>query len=116
MECCGTPFKIGDEIKWLVCHCDFSLNTPVDMGKIDYCYDEHEVTGNELFWLIGTVEHIQILYERHAPHKDHPHMLVAVSGKLIEADHAEGFEKPIDEMKPSGYLVKISNYSVQPIK
>lgn len=41
MECCGKIFKTGDRIKWLVCKCD-SLNTPVDVGKIEYYYEAHD--------------------------------------------------------------------------
>lgn len=40
MECCGTPFAIGDTIKWLVMETE-QLNIPVDVGKINYCYEAH---------------------------------------------------------------------------
>lgn len=40
MECCGKAFYKGDNVKWLVYKTD-RLNTPVDIGKIDYCYEAH---------------------------------------------------------------------------
>lgn len=40
MECCGTAFSVGDTVKWLVYKAE-QLNTPVDIGEINYCYEAH---------------------------------------------------------------------------
>lgn len=41
MECCGAEFSVGDTVKWLVRKAE-SLNTPVNVGVIDYCYEAHD--------------------------------------------------------------------------
>lgn len=115
MECCGTGFQIGDTVKWLVCS-SYPLVTPVDVGKIDYCYEAHDSDWKNIFMLEGIVKHIQILYEKYAPSKDNPKLLAPVSGRLIESNCAKGFEKSVNDMKPSGYIVEIVNYSVRPAK
>ncbi|HIR57066.1 MAG TPA: hypothetical protein IAA54_05305 [Candidatus Gallacutalibacter pullicola] len=43
-------------------------------------------------------------------------MLVSTGGELVDAERAEGFEKSIGDMKPTGYVVRISEYSVRPAK
>lgn len=111
MECCGDEFKTGDKIKWIVCKFD-SLNAAVDMGRVDYCYEAHNPHPTERFLLTGTVERIQMLYEKYAPSEDGSHFMIPVGGRLIEAEHVEGFEKPVDDMRLSGYLVDITNYSI----
>ena len=63
MECCGTDFFIGDTVKWLVYPCNY-LNTPVDVGKVEYCYEAHDSDWNKLSVLEGKVEDIKILYEK----------------------------------------------------
>ena len=44
MECCGTPFSVGDIVKWLVLKAE-QLNTPVNVGAINYCYEAHSCNG-----------------------------------------------------------------------
>ena len=115
MECCGIEFQTGDTVKWLVCN-SYPLITPVDVGKVDYCYEAHDSDWKKIFVLEGIVEHIQILYERYAPLKDNPKLLAPVSGKLIASNCAKGFEKDVDDMKPSGYIVDIIRYLIRPAK
>ena len=115
LDCCGTEFQTGDTVEWLVCD-SCPLITPVDVGKIDYLYDAHNSEWKNIFVLEGTVDHIQILYQNHAPSKDDPQLLVPVSGKLIESDRAEKFEKYVDGMRPGGFVVDIINYSIRPAK
>ena len=61
MECCGTPFSVGDIVKWLVLKAE-QLNTPVNVGAINYCYEAHSSDWQNIFVLEGKVETIKILY------------------------------------------------------
>ena len=115
MECCGMAFETGDNIKWLVYNCD-SINSSVDLGKVNYFYEAHDSDWKNLFMLEGTAERIQMLYERRTSLEDNKRLLFPVDGKLIESDRAEGFEKPVDGMELSGYLVDIVNFTIRPAK
>lgn len=54
MECCGTPFSVGDIVKWLVLKAE-QLNTPVNVGAINYCYEAHSSDWQNIFVLEGKV-------------------------------------------------------------
>ena len=117
LECCGRPFGIGDTVKWLVLEMgDDELNSPVDMGRVDYCYEAHSSEWQQLFVLEGRVERIQILYQKYEPSKDNARYLVPTGGKLFDAQHVEGFEKDIDELKATGYLVSLSSFAIRPAR
>lgn len=114
MECCGTAFSIGDIVKWLVYKIEREqILTPVDLGIIDYCYEAHSTDRDKLFVLEGKVETIKILYETFRPRADNPRMLVSVGGKLFNSDRAEGFEKEINNMKSTGYIVRLNECSIR---
>lgn len=115
MECCGDEFKIGDTVKWLVYECK-RLNTPVEVGKIDYCYEAHDSDWTKLFILEGKVDSIKILYERYEPLKENSRVLKSVDGILIDSEIAGGFDESFDDMESSGYVVEISDYSIRPAK
>lgn len=114
MECCGRAFSIGDMVKWLVYKIEQEqLLTPVDLGTVDYCYEAHDANWEKLFVLEGKVETIKILYETFRPTEDNPRMLVSVGGRLVHSERAKGFEKKIDGMEPTGYIVELSECSIR---
>lgn len=116
MECCGSPFTIGDSISWLVLK-DPDLNAPaVDLGKIDYCYEAHSSAWEELFVLTGKVELIDILYQNYERSKENPRYLVPVGGMLVSAENTEDFEEDHDGMKATGYVVTLSGIAVRPAR
>lgn len=115
LQCCGNPFKIGDTVKWLVCEPNGALRTPVDVGHIDYWYEAHD-SEIELFYLTGKVTSIKGLFERYVPSKDNSRLLVPVYGELIDIPSAYGWEKPKDDLEISGYVVELTNCSIEPMK
>ena len=115
MECCGTAFSIGDTVKWLVYKTE-QINTPVDIGNIDYCYEAHSSNWQNLFVLGGKVETIKILYEQYKPTTNDLRLLVPVNGELVEAERAEGFDKKLNDMEASGYVVVLNEYTIRPAK
>lgn len=115
MECCGTAFSKGDTVKWLVLENEEGcLNTPVDIGQIDYIYEAHSAEWTKLFVFEGEVEEIKILYEKCMPSKDNAKLLVAVGGKLVASGTAKGFDKKIDGMDASGYIVSLVKCTARP--
>lgn len=112
MECCGEPFSTGDIVKWLVYKTD-SLNTSVDIGKIDYCYEAHSSEWSDILVLEGKVDKIKILYEKYMPSQSNPQLLLPVDGQIIETDSAEGFDEKIGDMEACGYIVTIREYTVR---
>lgn len=112
MECCGEAFSIGDNVKWLV-HENGDLNTPVDLGEIDYCYEAHSSDWRRLLVLEGKVEEIKILYERYMPTPNDDRLLVPVSGEVIGAERAKGFDRKVRGMEAAGYVVLLSGYTVR---
>lgn len=117
LECCGYPFGIGDTVKWLVHELgEDGLNSPVDMGRVDYCYEAHSCEWQKLFMFEGKVERIQTLYQKYEPSKDNAKYLVPVGGKLVESQRAQGYEKDMDGLKATGYLVSISGPAVRPAR
>lgn len=117
MECCGTPFSVGDTVKWFVMIYDDAalLDSPVDIGKINYYYEAHSSDWQGILVLKGTVETIKILYQRYMPSAEEPQLLVPVSGETIEVKYVEGFEKKLDDMIPSAYIVCLNEYTVEPV-
>ena len=113
MECCGTAFSIDDTVKWLVYKTE-QINTPVDVGKINYCYEAHSSDWQNLLVLEGKVGMIKILYEKYAPSIDDSRLLVPVSGETLEVEGVKGFEKKINDMEPSGYIVALNEYTIRP--
>lgn len=115
MECCGTPFKVGDLVKWLVYKTE-RLNTPVDVGVIDYCYEKHSSDWTSLFVLEGKVEEIKVLYQKYAPSNDNDRYLVPVGGEVVKTEIAKGFDGKLNEMEASGYIVLLNEYAIRPAK
>ena len=115
MECCGTEFSVGDTVKWLVMKAE-TLNTPVNVGGIDYCYEAHDSDWQKLFVLSGTVEAIKILYHKYSASPNASRLLIPVSGETIETKRAKGFDKEINGMESCGYIVTLNESTIRPAK
>ena len=112
MECCGTAFSVGDAIKWPVAK-GVRLNTPVQVGTIDYFYEAHDASWQKLFVLEGVVENIKILYQRYAAASEDSRLMAPVCGEIVEVKSAKGFEK-FNGMEAVGYIVTLKEYIVRP--
>jgi hypothetical protein len=109
MQCCGQPFKIGTQVKWLARRWKF--DPIVECGQIDYSYEGH---GEEDMEIAGKVADIKAVYTMYAPNDDIlkskpvSHILVDVKGE------ADGWEDRYrGEHKFDGYLVKLNNAIVE---
>lgn len=123
MECCGTPFSVGDTVKWFVKAYDTverersdilsdSLKTYFDNWKTDYDYDAHSSDWKDILVLEGKVETIKILYHKYVPSVENPLIQIPVSGETVEVEHVEGFEKKLYDMMPSAYIVALSECTI----
>lgn len=115
MKCCGTAFSIGDKVKWLVLKNE-CLQTPIDVGVIDYIYEAHSSEWEKIFVLEGKVEAIKTLYERYAPAENNASILVPVDGELVEVESAKGFDKKFKGMESGAYIVTLNEYIICPAK
>ncbi len=114
MQCCGIPFSVGDDVKWLVCKCEGKPLSAIDLGHIDYYYEAHSDDYERLFVLSGKVSQIKALHENHAPSKDNPRLFIPAEGMLVNVTHANGWDEPVNGMKFSAYVVQVDNCEVRP--
>ncbi|MDE7029516.1 MAG: hypothetical protein K2P63_05985 [Lachnospiraceae bacterium] len=114
MECCGTPFCVGDMIKWPV-YTTTEKKWPDYIGEIEYCYEAHSSDLENISVLEGKVGAIKVLYETYAPSGDEPRLLVPVDGVTVPTKTAKGFEK-YNNMNASGYIVELNGYAIRPAK
>lgn len=114
MQCCGTEFKIGDNIKWIVCVAE---NFIPDSINIDYFYEAHSENWENLFILSGIVSEIQLFYQKYIPSSNNKKFLIPSHQFIIETvQNANGWEDDKNDMTFCGYIVKITNYSIHSAK
>lgn len=114
MDCCGEPFSIGDTVNWTVGKYEKlgPCNT-VNLGTIDYYYENHLFDRGPYFELEGQVIGIKILYEKFEPTKLKSTVSLPVSGVLRETSKVERFEKGFDGMEVTGFVVTLWEISKQ---
>ncbi len=114
MDCCGEPFKVGDTVNWTVGKYEKlgPCNT-VNLGKIDYYYENHLFDRGPYFELEGRVIGIKILFEKFGPSKLKPSESVPVSGVLRETTKVERYEKGFNGMRVTGFVVTLSEIVIQ---
>ena len=114
MDCCGESFAIGDVVCWTVCACPDSWTfQTVDIGKIDYCYENHLFDHGPYYDLEGTVTDIMILYEKHESSKSQSSMSVPVRGVLKKVSRINRYKKGYNEMSVSGYIVTLKDIKME---
>ena len=77
-------------------------------------YEAHDADVQALSVLEGTVASIRILYHEYAFTEGPPRMRIPVSGKPADAQEARGFDKDLDGMKASAYVVALKNCTLRP--
>ena len=118
MECCGKPFKLGDNIEWYVISADRLVDDLVIDG-LEYVYDAHFDDWDGILKIKGVVSSISVYYEKYEPISDSAHnMLKPVPGisEMISIDSSEEVEKQRGELQASGYIVDLEEVSVNPCR
>jgi len=118
MECCGKPFKPGDNIEWYVTTTD-RLATALDIDGVEYIYDAHFDEWDGILTLKGVVKDISVYYEKYelVPATGH-NMLKPVPGisEKIAIASSEDVEKYRGELQASGFIVDLDEITVCPTK
>lgn len=111
MQCCGQPFRIGDMVRWDV----FAFNeTITDIPQtIEYIYDAHYETSDELLTLQGIVHQINAIYTKYKASTDNPQLLVPVSSLLKSLVKADGNEEEVNGMTFDSYIVVLGDVSIK---
>lgn len=116
MVCCGEPFEIGDTVNWTVCECkQLAAKQTVDLGKIEYWFENHLFDHGPYYELEGKVTSILIMYEKFESSKTEPSLNVPVSGTLREVFEIERIEKDYKGMEATGYIVTLSDIKIEPV-
>lgn len=95
MECCGEPFKLGDNIEWYGISAD-RLVDALDIDGLEYVYDAHFDDWDGILKIKGVVSCISVYYEKYELISNSAHnMLKPVPGisEVISIDSSEEMEK-----------------------
>ena len=134
IQCCGDPFKIGDNIEWTVWKWKKGFEESLD--GVDFVYENHGSAQSEaLFTLRATVSKIKARYykeelcpdqetpdeqEELYPEQESPdeRMFYRVYAKTVDVTEADGRDKDIDNMRFGSYVVTLLDCVVEaePVK
>ena len=105
MQCCGTPFAIGDRVDWIVVPWGFERPPVAGLPPLDYYYEAHGGQDSPELRIKGVVTKLKNVYqvfERDTA----KNIFKPVSGKLGECSGAAtGWHPNLGEEKFSAYLV-----------
>lgn len=116
MECCGTPFKIGEGVDWLVRNID-GIKDTIEVNNLDYIYDAHNDDWENIYKLKGIVKTINIYYEKfEIKNVEGRNMLVPIpkTSKLVNTNSSDNYEEEMDELKASAYVVELEDVTIRP--
>ena len=113
MQCCGTPFIIGDCVEWTVI--DYGDDFRDQFVKPDYYYENHgSAQSKELFRLTGTVASIKACYYTLEHKSGEGKIASLVYVNSIEVTEADGWNKDIDGKQFGSYIVELDSCSIHP--
>ncbi len=116
MECCGTPFKIGEGVDWLVRNID-GIKDTIEVDNLDYIYDAHNDDWENIYKLKGIVKTINIYYEKFKIKEvDGRNMLVPIpkTSKIVNTNSSDDYEEEMDGLKASAYVVELEDVTIRP--
>lgn len=115
MECCGTPFKIGERVDWLVRNID-GIKDTIEVDNLDYIYDAHNDDWENIYKLKGIVKTINIYYEKFEIKEVEGHnILVPIpkTSKLVNTNSSDDYEEEMDGLKASAYVVELEDVTIR---
>jgi hypothetical protein len=121
MQCCGTPFKIGDSISWTVIEYSDSIGYRDQHCKSDFYYENHSSAqqSEQLYNLTATVVSIKACYYtvEYSPieGKEKCQMGHWIYAKSIDVTEADGRDADIDGLQFGSYNVKLIDVSIEKI-
>ena len=116
MECCGTPFKIGEGVDWLVRNID-GIKDTIEVDNLDYIYDAHNDDWENIYKLKGIVKTINVYYEEfEIKEVEGRNMLVPIpkTSKIVNTNSSDDYEEEMDGLKASAYVVELEDVTIRP--
>ena len=116
MKCCGTPFKIGEGVDWLVRNID-EIKDTIEVDNLDYIYDSHNDDWENIYKLKGIVKTINIYYEKfEIKVVEGRNMLVPIpkTSKIVNTNSSDDYEEEMDGLKASAYVVELEDVTIRP--
>lgn len=116
MECCGTAFKIGERVDWLVRNID-EIKDTIEVDYLDYIYDAHNDDWENIYKLKGIVKTINIYYEKfEIKEVEGRNMLVPIpkTSKIVNTNSSDDYEEEMDGLKASAYVVELEDVTIRP--
>ncbi|NGO77893.1 hypothetical protein G6045_19840 [Streptomyces sp. YC504] len=112
MECCGTPFSLGERVDWAVREPDRNWLAGVlgsqAAAQVDAAEGHHgDVDPETTHRATGTVTGIQYVHCRYATASDRTRHPVPGSGTLTAVHEAEQWVRDSGESEFVGYLVQV---------
>jgi hypothetical protein len=106
LQCCGDPFKVGDQVDWSITPWTFPLPPVPEIKSIDYYYDNH--SNRDVLEMKGIVTDIYSVYEIYELDQKE-NVWRPVSGKLEKHNgEANGWESNQGEYRFSSYYVLVA--------
>jgi hypothetical protein len=123
MQCCGTPFKAGERVEWVVFEYDKYVDgfpdAGVFSGRVDYYYENHwsALCPEQLRNIAGTVGEIKALYYEHKeetiPGSEDGKWVVKHHAKTIGVGEADGRDADIGKLHFGCYVVTLHDCAVE---
>jgi hypothetical protein len=116
MQCCGTPFRVGDSVDWIVHKC--GKPSEVTDRMVEYYYEHHSSEWQELFRAEGIVDEIKALFcrleLRPSEYGNHSLVNYRVYETAIEVESADGWDEDVDGLEFGEYEVTLRDCVVRP--
>ena len=119
LQCCGSPFKIGDTVEWSVVKYS---GVPVESGTtVDFFYENHAPAHDEpILRLTATVEGIRAVFFRYGPCKSERNpnidILAVIDEKSLQVEVADGRDEDVGEYRLGEYIVMLTNCTTASIE
>lgn len=126
MDCCGTPFSIGDTVEWTVSKCKSNESSGLaETGEHEYYYNAHCSDFDRMLVLTGRVKDIKVEFIGYKPIEicsspRKQYFMQPVSSKIIASKHAPCEMSDIenitdlDDMEENEFIVVLEDYSIKP--
>jgi len=110
MQCCGNPFRIGENVEWFVCKYE---ETSVITGCfLEYIYEAHGSDWQGIFKITGAVAGIKALFcsyeQRPSPYKNGAVVNYPVYERAIDVEYADGWDAAVDGLEFNCYELTYS--------
>ncbi|GEK20552.1 DUF6578 domain-containing protein [Cellulomonas xylanilytica] len=113
LQCCGTPFGVGDAVAWRCGDPDpdwlESVLGPDVASRISSAEEHHDALPDDHPVTSGTVVEIHAAFCGYAPRGTDDRTLYPVPGSAVlqEVPHADGSDRDRSDARFTGYVVEV---------